>query len=150
MNKRPAIILDLDGTLTDNSHRAHLKPCSTQGEFNNYNSRMGDDAINEWCKEIRTQFAINYDILIVTARPVKYHDMTDIWLSDNMIFYTKLFMRPIGDHRSDDLVKSDLVRREILPYYKILFAVENQKNVAAKYREMGIVTLLCEDSDDTF
>ena len=56
-------------------------------------------------------------------------------------------MRPHDDFRKDDVIKAEIYEKEILPYYHVLFVVEDRKSVVEMWREKGVVCLQCDWGD---
>jgi hypothetical protein len=136
----PAIIVDMDGTLADCSHRRHF----VQGRNRNFNSfyhRCGDDPLHEHIGVIVNSVADHYKVLITTGRPAKYASVTAMWLGQNLIRFDAIFTRADGDYRADDVVKEEILDRDILPHFSPIFALDDRDRVVAMWRRRGIPCL---------
>lgn len=153
MSKTKAIIIDLDGTLSDCSHRQHFMT----GEKKNWNAfyeGLSDDPVNVWCKDIITAFTTSkldeflfFHIILVSGRPDKYMEKSVAWLNKNKIEFDYLLMRKTGDFRADYIVKEEIYRNHIEPEFNILFAVDDRKQVVDMWRRIGVTCLQCAEGN---
>lgn len=143
--KTTAIIIDLDGTLSNCAHRRHLAESSDWGGFY---AGIGDDSVNAWCYELLYAMRDrDYQVILCSGRPDGYRRVTELWLLLNSIDYTELFMRKDGDSRNDAIVKEEILHRDILPKYDVLFAVDDRQRVVDMWRRNGIITLQCDEGN---
>lgn len=157
MAKAKAIIVDIDGTLADCSHRRH----HVEGEKKDWEAFFAEiesDKANDWCVQLIQSMGRHHSvaILYVTGRMEKYRRTTKAWLfrnlpiqkiSDAGIRYDGLFMRPDGDYRPDWQVKEEIYKRDIEPHFDVLFAVDDRKQVVDMWRKNGVVCLQCAEGD---
>ena len=145
---RPALIVDLDGTLCNDTHRKHLyhtKPVN----WNKVNQMMEFDTVNEWCLEIVKNFSYaGYQIIFLTGRmgTTEVEATTKNWLTRNIgsgVNY-KLIMRPDGDHRPDTTVKQEIFINQIKPLYDVKFCIDDRESVTQMWRNIGLTCLLCD------
>ena len=145
MNK--GIIIDLDGTLADVSHRVHHVEKEVKDK-KAFNQLMGKDSLNHWCYELMEAMrARGYKIIFITGRPEKYWDDTTAWLDRNKISYDELYMRPRTAKGTDDLVKKNIYENSIRNRIDIAFIVEDRLSVVRMWREIGLVCLQCDWGD---
>jgi predicted secreted acid phosphatase len=146
-DKRSAIICDMDGTLVDVSSIRHYVTESLLPD-GSYKRRNFDDfhkaslfcpAIWSTVDAVQHQWEWGRDVLIVTARSYDYERTTKDWLYKYAIPYTKLFMRPVGDFRSDVDVKRDILA-EIKKTWNVIHAIDDNPQVCYLWREHGIPT----------
>jgi uncharacterized protein involved in copper resistance len=52
-------------------------------------------------------------------------------------------MRPINDHRPDYDVKKEIFMHEIAPYYDVVLALDDKKEVHDMWMSIGIQSLFC-------
>ena len=144
MARVKGIIVDLDGTIANVSHRVHhlKKEVPDKGAFND---AMGEDGVNQWCLEIvnamRNQ---GYKIILVTGRRKKYHDKTVNWLREKGVIYDQLYMRLEGEKLPDAPMKKKIYREYIEKEIDILFILEDRLSVVEMWREIGLVCLQCD------
>ncbi len=146
MKKQSAIICDLDGTLCDISHRMPLLPTGDNAldnaAWHKFHTGISDDAVIEPIKLILDSVsAWCVDILIVTARPEQYKNLTTWWLAENKIQTDALYMRPNSSQESDDEVKLDIYKRLIEPKYDVQFVLEDRAHVVKMWRDNGLFCL---------
>jgi predicted secreted acid phosphatase len=147
-NKTKAIIVDLDGTLCDCSHRRPFL-LEERPDWRSFNESMRTDGLNTWCLElINAMRAAGYKIVLVSGRGDDYRDLTVDWLNLHDINYDELLMRRAGDSRKDALVKMDIFKSAIEPVYDICFVVDDRKQVIEMWRkDLGLVCLQCAEGD---
>lgn len=150
MVKQKAIIVDLDGTVADISHRLFMiqeKP-KMWTEF--YNA-MVDDVPNKWCCELIWKFYLDYKILFVTGRPEEYRQQTIDWLGKNVVIdqeFFELHMRPSKDYRPDNVLKLEIYEKNLKDKYDILFVLEDRDRVVNAWRDLGLVCLQCAPNEE--
>ncbi len=142
--KPKAIIVDIDGTLANCEHRrAHLDDKNWPAFY----GAMGDDTLNAWCEQLIGALRCELTVILCSGRPEDYRRVTETWLTFHEIGYDHLFMRGTGDYRKDSIVKEEILHREILPKWDIVFAVDDRKQVVEMWRKNGIVCLQCAEGD---
>ena len=81
---RPVIIFDIDGTLSNPSHRLHHVTGPGPKDWTAFFATMADDAAAEPIIELcHSLGAAGHLRVICTGRPEKYRDVTEKWLYDN-------------------------------------------------------------------
>jgi len=134
-------VFDMDGTLTLGPHNR------SPYEWH----KVGQDKVNEMVKHlVLTQKASARDILIVSGRDSVCRSETIQWLEDNDIPYDKLFMRAQGDSRPDDVIKEEIIDREILPNYNIKIWVDDRLKVCRMIHRKGLPLLRVGDPEANF
>ncbi len=146
INKKDAIIIDLDGTLSNCDHRLHFVR-DKRKNWPEFFRQLINDPVNEWCKEIIQKFENNHNIILVSGRPDDYEDLTRQWLANNNIHYDALFMRKSKDYRKDDIVKTEIYNNFIAANYNIKFCIDDRKQIVAAWRKLGLVCLACAEGD---
>jgi predicted kinase len=165
------IIVDMDGTLADcTARRHHLVPvirhhagctlataqivdgkCLTCGakekaDWLSFFKDCDQDPPVGPIKDLVWELASTYHVLIVSGRP---HDLcgikTEDWLLRHKIPYELLFMRPAGDHRSDVLVKEEIL--SYMPKDRIAYVIDDRNAVVAMWRKHGLTCLQVADGD---
>lgn len=137
------IIVDLDGTLADITHRLHL----IKGELKDWRSFFLSVPHDEPIREIidivnALYYTGRYKIHIVTERNASSERDTLLWLDKHGIQYHAISMRSEGDRRSDIEVKTDIVRQHYdLFNGEIAMMLEDRKRVVDHFRKFGIRVL---------
>jgi uncharacterized HAD superfamily protein len=150
------IISDIDGTLTDQSHRLHLLGPET-GECHNRKDAQWEE-FNQAAKlDPAKQNIIDLlwmvhqcqcKIALITGRFSKYRELTISWLFRKDVPYDLLLMRNEGDMRSDVDVKVDLLfkfkRSNHIVNSDILFVLEDRDKLVGMWRRLNLTCLQVE------
>jgi len=128
-----AIIVDMDGTVASFSN-GHRGPYEQEKCLN-------DTCVEEVAQMITAMNRMGYNILIVSGRYDTYKPQTQLWLDNNMIDYSEIFMRKEGDNRSDDIIKEEIYNRHIKNKYNVLFAVDDRPCIVRLWRKLNIFVL---------
>jgi histidinol phosphatase-like enzyme len=145
-NRSVVIIVDLDGTLSDCSHRVHYVEREDK-KWHEFHSSCKDDVINNWCLTIINAMNVRgIQTILLTGRDEKYRQVTLEWLDDHHVPFTELYMRGDQDRRPDSEVKSD-VHDIIKDKYDVLFVIEDRKSVVEMWRQKGVTCLQCDWGD---
>lgn len=145
-----AIIIDIDGTAAEISHRLHhvKKPEGQKKDWKNFLKDFHKDGVNEWCRDIVNSMSEKNIIVFCSGRSDNHRKETQAWLNDNKFHNDHLFMRHRADHRQDYVVKEILLDFEILTRFKnIKFAIDDRDQVVQLWRKRGITCLQCQDGD---
>ena len=139
--KKPAIIIDLDGTLCDSSHRKHHVE-GPKKDWEAFYAGIADDKPNRnVLKLIHSNFFGTPFLwpFFVSGRPEKYRDITNSWILKNVGYLpADLLMRKNGDFRSDDIVKKEIYDHHIQPDYHVELAIDDRDRVVKMWRSLGI------------
>ena len=143
-----AIIIDIDGTLSDSNHRKHFVE-GEEKDWTSFNESMIVDKPNVWCKKIVSAMVDQHDVevLLITGRFEKYKDFTEDWLYRYSIPYEKLWMRPDEDHQPDTELKQKIYEEHIKDKYEVIFAIDDRKRVVDMWRKLGIICLQCAEGN---
>lgn len=135
-----AIIIDLDGTLCDVSHRTHLVKQSPP-DWPAFFDACVDDTPNAAVVALYDMARdAGHTILYVSGRPETHRAQTEAWLERHELSnYAELLMRPAGDYRQDAIVKRELFGQHISGRYKILFVVDDRAVVVKMWRDLGLI-----------
>jgi len=146
-----AVIIDIDGTLFDPTHRLH----HLDGEPKNwkaFHDCMLDDPPIEAVVELArilykaAEAGDGIDaVLIVTARhdDPKYKQMTLDALEFAGIRFHRLYMRRDSDTRRDHVVKAEILQQILDDGFEPILAVDDRPEVVRMWRDHGITTLQC-------
>ena len=149
MKRRPAVIVDMDGTLCDVSAVVHLQ--AEPHGFNAFHHACAqcppNNAVVDWCIDYHSQ---GHEILIVTGRDAWAHGLTVQWLLEHLPVPTAgVYMRRDGDCRSNIDVKREIHSR-LAPEYDIRAAIDDDAEILGLWQEIGIpVTLVLDGGRST-
>jgi phosphoglycolate phosphatase-like HAD superfamily hydrolase len=147
---KPAIIIDLDGTLSDSSKRIH-HVSGAKKNFEAFYAAAKYDEPNNWCRWIVDKLCDHVTIIFMTGRPMRYRAETRQWIME----YTRLkdphsyelLMREDEDHTKDSEMKEDLYRQYVAKYFNVLFAIDDRTRVVEMWRKLGIPCLQCAEGN---
>lgn len=158
---RPSIIVDIDGTLANCSHRLHHirnfesdKEATFKADWDAfYQDCMDDSPIKPTVRLVKSLADRDYCIILVTGRSGKYRNQTELWLEGHDIPYDLLLMRGHGDHTPDRDIKRawlEMIRggQIALPNAEFpTIALEDRKRVVDMWREEGLVCYQVDEGD---
>lgn len=141
------IIVDLDGTLADCSHRQHFvttKPANWPA----FEAGIPFDPPHQHIVDlVNTLYESGWRIVLCSGRGEQSRTDTEIWLIEHDVRYHALYMRAFGDNRRDDIVKSEILDQIIEAGYEISFTLDDRKNVCDMWRSRGIPCLQVAPGD---
>ena len=133
------IVFDLDGTLRDGTHRAHLVPkenLDRTESWDAFNRACGKDVpIMDNIRLLRS-LSQTHSIIILTSCCNVAHWETYDWLERHEVPYYDLIMRPTDDHRPDTVFKESWLRR--IGFDRIVCCFEDNFRVAKHIRSLGL------------
>lgn len=146
-NRRPAVIVDMDGTLCDVSTVIHLQaePDGFAAFHQGCSACPAYKAVVDWCIE---QHGRGNALLIVTGRDAWAHELTVRWLAEHLPApLAGVHMRGEGDSRSNVDVKRDILRR-LMVHYDIRAAVDDDPEIVALWQAFGIPVAVVLDEGE--
>ena len=141
LNSSNAVIFDLDGTLSDCTHRMHYLDNKPK-DFDSFYGAMGNDiVVKPVASMLRNLTGVSK--LVLTARPVSYSHVTEEWLSkhDLLSHIQGLYMRPDEQRRVPDYLYKQSMIDAIRKEYNILLVIDDRDRVVNMWRENGIYCL---------
>ena len=147
------VVFDIDGTLADNHHRVHHVK-SKPKNWPAYDAAIPDDtAIWPMAETFRALRLAGYDIIFVTGRSERSRKDTVKWLDENDLHnsFSKIYMRPDGDYRSDDIVKSEILDQIIKEYgFKPDIWFDDRPRVVRAIRARGVFVVDVYQGEEDF
>lgn len=149
MNKPLAYIIDLDGTLYDNSHRQHLIPAdrSNTAAWAPFNCACADDVLREDVADlVRSILLSGREAIFLTGRgeSAREQTMQRLMRDFNFIEDPRLIMRPMDWHTSAAEYKREAMERisnsKRWAAYRFI-AIEDDPSIVEVMRGMGITVL---------
>ena len=139
MIKRNVIIVDLDGTLYNNEHRAHLAHAGKWDEF--HAMSYVDEPFQDVQEFVRMAYSSKKIVVALTGRSDDYELITRRWFRRHNVKFNRLLMRPQGNHAPDTEIKPMLLEK----YFgsmdralgKVLCILEDRDKVVAEWRKLG-------------
>ena len=134
--KPPAIQCDIDGTIAEH----HRSPYEYDRLHTDTLIVPIADILHEYCK-------LGYRIILLSGRPNSHAYDTIAWLSENGVSYDELWMRQAADNRRDDIIKEELYREHVEPFYDIQFVLDDRNRVVNMWRRIGLTCLQVAPGD---
>ena len=144
---KSVIIVDLDGTLSNNDHRVHLAQEKKWEEF--HEGISFDLPVDPVATMISEFSGIGYEIIAVTGRPEKYRSATEQWLADFDINIDEVLMRPHDNWESDHELKIKIAAEYFGEHAKdiVLLVIDDRDRVVEAWRENGYFCLQPQNGD---
>lgn len=148
MSENKFIIFDIDGTLSDCTHRAPLAQSKLWDEFY---ERCTEDPVIVKVADLMMHMACSSlcSIMLLTGRPEKLRHKTVKWLTEAKLegLYDELIMRPDQNYEIDAKLKIKLLEERFGGKDNVLervwFAVDDRDQVVEAFRNYGITTFQC-------
>ena len=135
-DKIPCYVFDLDGTLCNVTHRRQW--IATQPKnWDAWNAGISEDKLNTPVYDALSALSMAFPIILVSGRGEEYRQITEEWLERHDVTYHQLVMRPAGDFRPDDEIKSELAD-QVEKNYRILGVFDDRKRVVDMWIKRGI------------
>lgn len=127
--KRKAIMYDIDGTL---AHMWNRSPFQLE--------KVHEDYLNLPVAQMAKMTAQHYDNIILTGRSGTddCREKTLRWLAHHQIPYTEFFMRGADDNRNDALIKEEIYKKHIEPYFDVIAIFDDRDRVVDNWRKLGL------------
>lgn len=138
LGRKIDIIVDIDGTLADASHRMPFIQSKPKNWKAFFTSMRKDLPIEQTILVVNSLWIGGHRIILASGRPQTYEPLTVEWLRKYRVHYDRLFMRPAGDTRPDDIVKRELLASIRADGYDPELAIDDRDRVVAMWREEGI------------
>lgn len=131
------VLVDMDGTLADVTHRLHhVRGGGRRKNWKRFFEEMVKDRPNEIIAKWVRQLEPEYAVIIVSGRPANYARHTIEWLERYRIPFSGLLMRREGDFRADYIVKKEILDK--LPKERIAFVIDDRASVCDMWRTSGL------------
>lgn len=89
----------------------------------------------------------DFKFFIVTGRSEDCREVTEAWLKQHDITYSKMYMRPSGDRREDTIIKQEALVYHIKPAYRIHGVFEDRLRVCRMWHAEGLTVFRIGDPD---
>lgn len=142
---RDCIVFDIDGTLSDPSHRLGLLK---KGAYDLFHSKCHLD--QPLGATSLTRLLHHRDmpaIVLVTARPETYMHETRGWLALQGVRYELMLMRQKEDFRPGAVIKREMFEKLRDLGYNVLLALEDQDDICEMLRAMYVPVMQVKGHD---
>lgn len=152
MERQPAVIFDRDGTLASMAYCAPSE--GTQSSWAAYNAALRFDAPIPRVVGLMRSIRPGVARIITSGRMAGDHPgdlrrrfaMVD-WIVKHSIPVDHLFMREGGDFRVDSVVKEEMYRTLIEPFFDVRYVVDDRPQVVEMWRSIGLPVLAVKDPE---
>ena len=141
------IIVDIDGTVAEISHRLHFLNQPTRRWEHFFAHMINDSPRYDVVSKIKQDVKNGATVVFVSARPKRYEKTTVLWLSQLEIPYRTLIMRNNNDKRPDVEVKTDILNR----YFKkrrVSKVYDDRLRVIRMWESEGLNVVNCNVGGD--
>jgi len=125
--KDKAIIVDLDGTLTNLNGRSPFK----------YHLSKYDLPQTKVIEYVRNYFINGIKVIILSGRGLSSEKITKSWLEEYDVPYTKLYLKPDKDFRPSSYYKKKILDDKILPYFNVIEILDDYKKNMIMFDDYG-------------
>ena len=128
MNKRPAVICDIDGTI------------ATRGQRSPYDmTRVSEDTVNQpVALVVKMLHMADISVIFTSGRDETARNDTTPWLEYAIMTSDfQLLMRETGDSRPDEIVKKEMLDK-IQTFYKVIVVFDDRQKVVDMWRANGL------------
>lgn len=141
MNSKKIVIVDIDGTIAKAGDRLKYL-YQIPKDWDSFNNHCDEDEpysnIINFINQLNN--FLKYKIIFCTGRPEKCREKTTKWLTKyTTIENFSLLMRKDGDYRHATLIKPELIKN--INKEDVLFIIEDDTNMAMKWRHLGFCVL---------
>ena len=139
----PLVILDLDGVISDASHRQHFMRGPNR-DFRGFFTSAAHDPPYGAGLALAASVADTHAVAILTARPNYVTEITQSWLAAHAVRHDLLILRPRRGRGSQgpsaDFKRHELGRLRAAGYQAVL-AVDDDQRIIDMYRSEGVFAL---------
>lgn len=142
------IICDLDGTLANIEHRVHHIRGSGRRDWNAFFRACTEDLpIRNTIHLVQRLHEVGFRVLIMSGRSDLVRAETEEWLEQHAVPYDDLLMRRDADHRSDTIVKAEMVDELGIGPDHVLMVLDDRSTVVDMWREREFHTFQVAPGD---
>ncbi len=138
-NKQKAYIFDIDGTISDDTHRKYW---AKNKEWDKYHERcIYDDPIDSIVEILNSFFRAGNKIIFMTGRPSEYVEQTKRWICNNTQMHydnIELYMRPKENVSSNEDLKKSMYNAFIRNKYDVVSAFDDNQKTLDMWNSIGI------------
>jgi predicted kinase len=139
MPVKPTIVVDLDGSLCDITHRRHFVAGPGKKDWVGFGAAIPDDTPSPMVAEVVKLLKEKYTILYVSGRNAQYRRATEEWLEkQGLDFHFALFMRGVTDFRDDEIIKEEIYNRYIKDHFDVKLVLDDRARVTNMWRRIGL------------
>ncbi|QIG65775.1 polynucleotide kinase [Ochrobactrum phage vB_OspM_OC] len=132
-------LIDIDGTASLSNHDYYI---FLKTKPKNWKTFFHGSIHTPACEQVKKLVNMLYDsgdkIIMFTARPEDFREVSERWLEKNGIKYHDMIMRPLGDYRPDVEAKRDMLKIVREKYGEPFAAFEDRDGNIKMFAEEGV------------
>lgn len=137
--KRHAVIVDMDGTLSDTRDIVHFVRDGKYRDFDSFHRHSYFTPPNKQVLDmVMDAHNKGLKIIITTARNETYREVTQAWLDRLNVPYENIYMRADNDGRPDYVVKDEIYNTQIKHDYDVVRAIDDNPQAVQAWVENNI------------
>lgn len=143
------IIVDIDGTLADCTHRLHHIQKQPKDWDAFFAATAGDTPILPVLEIVDGLARMEHRIIFCSGRPERTREATEKWLFLMLDYASidRLYMRPDDNHSDDDTLKRWLLEKIRADGFNPVLAIEDRKRVVEMWRSEGLICAQVAEGD---
>lgn len=140
------VVVDIDGTLSNASHRAKEFLGGKKPDWDSFYMACGQDAPIRDIIAVVEVLTMGFDIVLCSGRMESCRETTTAWMEEFApgIQYCGMLLREDGDTRHDTEVKPELLNKYICDCgrpTRVVAILEDRDSMVKKWREPGYTCL---------
>lgn len=139
------VIVDIDGTLSDTTHRQHYLE-GKKKDWPGFFAAMSADPPHDYVVQLVAHISENNSVILCTGRPSNYMTPTQDWLDANGVEFDYLMMRRSGDNTADAIVKLAMLEHIRKCGVQVRFSIDDRPEVVKMWRANGVPCFQVDDS----
>ena len=133
----PAVVVDLDGVLSDATGRQHFLEGPTP-DWRGFFEACGDDPVVEEIRVLLDLLDRDLAVVLLTARPDRVRLATEVWLRRGAIRWDLLVMRPHRQYGSSRAFKATTLDELRERGFLLRLGIEDDRRNVEMFREAGV------------
>ncbi len=133
------VVFDIDGTLANITHRLPYITGEGKKDWDAFHKAcVEDEPILEMIITTQAFVKTGYFVHLVTGRMETVRNQTEMWLFQNLVRYSNLFMRPESDYRPDFELKREFLNLLRSRGQEPILVFDDRQQVVDMWRSEGI------------
>jgi hypothetical protein len=148
MKMRNAIVVDINGTLSDVSKVVHFIKGADK-DWVSFFGHMNDVPVNPMVRDFIKRFKPGHSIVLVSGAPDRYEPQTRSWLAQHSVPFDDLFFRPAWDKRRGWQFKKTLYETRLKNLYHVKLVLDDKADACDMWTKQKLECWkLPSDMDD--
>jgi phosphoglycolate phosphatase-like HAD superfamily hydrolase len=145
---RPAVIVDIDGTLCDSEHMHLHSDDVVKNDWRWFDQLIKVAEPFPYIINLVRSLAVANEVILITARDASRRDLTEAWLEQHLgIDNYILYMRPTGLKVTTAEYKSHVYQTYIQQDFDVTLAMDDSPSCIELWNGLGIPTLQVTDGE---